>query len=243
MTVNSQCSHCDGWGQIYECCGECSQTQVYLIGAIESKTVKIGFSGDPGKRMKALQTGCPVTLSMLLTFPGGRSKEAELHEQFAALRLEGEWFSLERPIQEFIAAELRNQSVSAAYATSSARVQADHVDLSGDFLTDDILLEVTRYTLDFPPVIPQRGFELKINLQNSRRPEFEVCVFLTKEQLQRLVAKSITELRCRDAENSDAQLAGDPQVAKEIEAERIRTVIEADIPEPQTAAPYNAYVE
>jgi hypothetical protein len=65
----------------------------YLVGAEGSPLVKIGYtSGAPLKRLASLQTGQPMTLSLLWSLPV--DIENELHERFAAYRVRGEWFDL-----------------------------------------------------------------------------------------------------------------------------------------------------
>ncbi|MFJ1993110.1 GIY-YIG nuclease family protein [Streptomyces asiaticus] len=65
----------------------------YLVGIEGSPLVKIGFtSGAPMKRLKSLQTGQPMTLSLLWSTPGDH--EDMLHERFAKYRVRGEWFDL-----------------------------------------------------------------------------------------------------------------------------------------------------
>lgn len=65
---------------------------VYFIQA-ENGLIKIGVSNDPAARIRALQTGSPIELTLLGVVPGaGRQTEAQLHEQFAAHRTRGEWF-------------------------------------------------------------------------------------------------------------------------------------------------------
>jgi hypothetical protein len=64
---------------------------VYFVRA-DTGEIKIGIATDPDARLRALQVGSPVKLGLLVTCPGGRPKEAEYHQRFAAHRLHGEWF-------------------------------------------------------------------------------------------------------------------------------------------------------
>ncbi|WP_331737688.1 GIY-YIG nuclease family protein (plasmid) [Streptomyces sp. NBC_01732] len=68
--------------------------QVYLIGSPESPLVKIGWSDNPERRLRDLQTGSPVLLKLLALFEGGAVIERELHRRFADKRRHGEWFDL-----------------------------------------------------------------------------------------------------------------------------------------------------
>ena len=72
---------------------------VYFIQAGgHGRPIKVGYSKNPSKRLKQLQTGCPYKLNLLFTIPGNKKKEAELHYQFRFLQytgdepLKGEWF-------------------------------------------------------------------------------------------------------------------------------------------------------
>ena len=64
----------------------------YLMGAEGSNFVKIGWARDPESRVAALQTGNPMTLSILWKVEG--PYEARLHTEFAPYRVRGEWFDL-----------------------------------------------------------------------------------------------------------------------------------------------------
>ncbi|MDX2557636.1 GIY-YIG nuclease family protein [Streptomyces stelliscabiei] len=68
--------------------------RVYLIGSPTSPLVKIGWTDNPERRLRHLQTGSPVPLQLLALFEGGSIVEAELHRRFADKRRHGEWFDL-----------------------------------------------------------------------------------------------------------------------------------------------------
>ncbi|WP_331728809.1 GIY-YIG nuclease family protein [Streptomyces canus] len=68
--------------------------RVYVIGGPGLPYVKIGTSGDPEARLRQLQSGSPVPLSVLWSTPGDTALERELHARFAAHRAHGEWFDL-----------------------------------------------------------------------------------------------------------------------------------------------------
>lgn len=68
---------------------------IYLIGYEKpgpQDIVKIGFSTDPDKRLRELQTGSPFKLRLVKTYPGNRALERRLHGLFSDVRLHGEWF-------------------------------------------------------------------------------------------------------------------------------------------------------
>jgi hypothetical protein len=73
---------------------------VYFLQADGGGPVKIGRSANPQARVEELQQGSPVQLRLLAVCRGGHRREAELHRQFAAQRLHGEWF---RPGTELLA--------------------------------------------------------------------------------------------------------------------------------------------
>lgn len=65
---------------------------VYFIQAGDGGPIKIGVTNDAAKRLRGLQTGCPVPVRLLATQPGDVQREAELHSVFDAHRQHGEWF-------------------------------------------------------------------------------------------------------------------------------------------------------
>ncbi len=69
---------------------------VYFIQGLCGGAIKIGYSADPSKRLKELQTGYPDTLTLVLMIPGDENTERALHNQFEASRLKGEWFRPDR---------------------------------------------------------------------------------------------------------------------------------------------------
>lgn len=71
---------------------------VYVIGQ-EAGPVKIGISVKPSARVSALQTGCPLKISLLHVAECGSRESAELrekivHQENFSRRLTGEWFEL-----------------------------------------------------------------------------------------------------------------------------------------------------
>jgi len=75
--------------------------RVYFIQSIIGGPIKIGYTTEEvRRRLAALQTGNPHKLKILAWIHSPRTREAELHAQFAHARLEGEWFS---PVPELLA--------------------------------------------------------------------------------------------------------------------------------------------
>ncbi len=71
---------------------------VYFIRAGNEGAIKIGRATDPRKRLAALQTASPAPLLLLAVIENG--DERAFHTQFAAHRLNGEWF---HPAPELLA--------------------------------------------------------------------------------------------------------------------------------------------
>jgi hypothetical protein len=67
----------------------------YFARASDTELVKIGVSVDPPTRLQRLQTGCPYTLELIGTLPGGRPVEAHLHEMLTHRLERGEWYRLD----------------------------------------------------------------------------------------------------------------------------------------------------
>ena len=67
---------------------------VYVVGSDETgHRVKIGWSDNPERRLGQLQTGAPYVLRLLDKHFGlSRKLEDFLHDEFASLRIHGEWF-------------------------------------------------------------------------------------------------------------------------------------------------------
>jgi hypothetical protein len=66
---------------------------IYLIRAGETEFAKIGYTSSPiGRRLKGLQTGNPLRLTVEATLVGDTSYEKLLHAAYHENRCEGEWF-------------------------------------------------------------------------------------------------------------------------------------------------------
>lgn len=79
---------------------------VYVIGQPRASVVKIGVTSNLRSRLRGIQTGSPVPLSVLWWHPAGYELETKLHERFRRLRLEGEWFDFgsRDPVQSVLEA-------------------------------------------------------------------------------------------------------------------------------------------
>lgn len=76
-------------------------TKIYVVGF--AQYVKIGITErDVQSRIAGLQTGCPEKLQVYAVLPGDLILEKELHDRFAALRRNGEWFLREGDLADWI---------------------------------------------------------------------------------------------------------------------------------------------
>lgn len=90
---------------------------IYFIQDTRTLEIKIGYtSADSADgRIAALQTGNPGALRLLSTAQGDRSREAELHRQFADDRTNGEWFRPTPELLAFLLEEARDDGTRAGF--------------------------------------------------------------------------------------------------------------------------------
>jgi hypothetical protein len=75
---------------------------IYLMLAKGAKAIKIGFSTSyPSARQRTMQTGNPHELKLIMLVGGTLRDERRYHEQFAHLRIRGEWFKDCPEIREY----------------------------------------------------------------------------------------------------------------------------------------------
>lgn len=67
---------------------------VYVIHATGTSRIKIGFSASPKDRLAQLQTGSPVPLQLLASWPGSVERERRVHRYLSQFRQSGEWFEV-----------------------------------------------------------------------------------------------------------------------------------------------------
>jgi hypothetical protein len=65
---------------------------IYFITVKDKSIVKIGYSDNVPKRLKALQIGSPELLYVYAQIHETRNFEKILHDRFQHLRSNGEWF-------------------------------------------------------------------------------------------------------------------------------------------------------
>lgn len=75
---------------------------VYFIQSGEDGPIKIGWSEDVIRRLAELQTANAHPLRVLGTVPGTLQDEATMHQRFAHLRMEAEWFQNDPEIVDFV---------------------------------------------------------------------------------------------------------------------------------------------
>jgi hypothetical protein len=77
---------------------------IYFVQAESVGHIKIGWHAgtDAAERVRELQVGSPVKLTLLGTMPGERETEADLHRQFSHAHVHGEWFRAVPELLNFI---------------------------------------------------------------------------------------------------------------------------------------------
>ena len=79
------------------------QGYIYFIEQdSDPKFIKIGYTTDLKIRTRQLQTGNPHKLNFLAIIYGNKEDEAEIHRKFQRLRQEGEWFTSDIEIYQYI---------------------------------------------------------------------------------------------------------------------------------------------
>lgn len=75
---------------------------VYFVINDKNKICKIGFSLDPQKRLKQIQTGCPYPLRLYRQIEGTYELEKQLHKKFQQYKTNGEWFYIKDRLFEYL---------------------------------------------------------------------------------------------------------------------------------------------
>ena len=75
---------------------------VYFVQGCCGGAIKIGYSKEPERRLKELQTGYPDTLRILVLVPGTEKTEKYYQRKFEVHRLNGEWFRPEPEVLDKI---------------------------------------------------------------------------------------------------------------------------------------------
>lgn len=77
---------------------------IYFIQEEASGAIKIGYSGNPDRRLSILQTGHVGKLGLLAVMGGTVDDEQALHGRFSSCHLRGEWFHPSPDLTDFISA-------------------------------------------------------------------------------------------------------------------------------------------
>jgi len=99
-----------------------SEGYVYYIHYPAIGKVKIGYSRNPWARLSELR-GRDSGLELLAVEPGGVDLERQRHDEFSALRQEGEIFTYSDPLVAFVVA-LRSRTTDAVGVTSHGPASA-----------------------------------------------------------------------------------------------------------------------
>ena len=77
---------------------------VYVFANIKYGFCKIGYSTNPFKRLKEVQTGCPFPLMIIAKYKGNRTMETLLHRKYKSykVRNRGEWFYFKGNLKDSI---------------------------------------------------------------------------------------------------------------------------------------------
>ncbi len=87
---------------------------IYFIAAGEPQPiwVKVGFTaGNPMSRLKNLQTGCPMPLTLIGFVMGTAGGEQTLHDVLRDRRTVGEWFTYDDFVDRVIRGELDAETI------------------------------------------------------------------------------------------------------------------------------------
>jgi hypothetical protein len=84
--------------------------RIYFIQQGENGAIKIGYTTNPEKRLKALATASPYRLHVRLVIEGSKKLEKDLHNKFAQWQLDGEWFEPCQEIMDFIESHKLNET-------------------------------------------------------------------------------------------------------------------------------------
>lgn len=102
-----------------------SESGVELTGKIyfarAGDRIKIGFSKNPWARVDALRTGSPVPVILLGYIEADFSYERELHDRFAHLRDNLEWFRAEPELLEYIDKTATKSRATGSGTTKNGR--------------------------------------------------------------------------------------------------------------------------
>lgn len=142
---------------------------VYLITCRELGMVKIGVAFNPFVRLKTLQTAFPLDLTVEALIKGAHRREKELHQQFAAHRVRGEWFRLCPEIEALI--DKDNVPQRPRSEAQKRRLHQLHSDPEqfGPFAPPRHILQAFRESRLPPPDVPPAFSGMLLNRTDRQR--------------------------------------------------------------------------
>lgn len=84
------------------CNSDIDGSYVYFFMTTDGRYVKIGHSSNPFKRIRTVQTGCPLEIKIIGYFEADRKYEEILHKKFKRCRTHGEWFKLKCELLDYV---------------------------------------------------------------------------------------------------------------------------------------------
>ncbi len=94
--------------------------QMVLPGDIGGP-IKIGFAADVPDRLRQLQTASPYEIRLIVSVPGGESREVEIHNRLQAARIRGEWFQPKDSVLNEMRAMIREAEIEDAWNENATR--------------------------------------------------------------------------------------------------------------------------
>lgn len=79
---------------------------VYFMVNFQHKLCKIGFSNNPEKRLKEVQTGCPFELTIHKVVKGDIQMERTFHKIYKEYKSNGEWFFIKGELERFLSRDI-----------------------------------------------------------------------------------------------------------------------------------------
>lgn len=153
---------------------------VYFVRNTENGCIKIGMSGAPMSRLRQLQTASPHKLELMGIIEGGPDEERRLHDRFAGLRMEGEWFRGDPEMVDGIRGLIRSQENGAddgACLKPMALWRVEGVEESGSTASNIVFYVFTESDVCMPD--PKKAFDAI----PGRAPRYQLALITKIEQV------------------------------------------------------------
>ena len=100
---------------------------IYAIRAVGTEFVKFGIAANVDRRLRHLQTGCPLELELVASCWGGRLEEMTIHMRLVRAKAyhRGEWFRM-CPEAEKIIEEMRAHKLVARPDANANVLRLEH---------------------------------------------------------------------------------------------------------------------